>query len=337
MDLLKNKNNSQDDVSAKQDGDRDGGISSGNEAEKKVNLDRYQDPEGLTLQKMALGLWFVQNRKHFIFIFSVILAIIAIVTWGRFFYVYGSYVISGMKYDDELSREIVTHTIADHEFFEARAPKDLKFGNLKIVKGANDKYDFLIEVINPNDKYWVEIESHIVAAGVEFGHSSNFVLPSESKFFLVTGQEMERFTTGIEFVTDRVGWHRVNRHIYPDWVEFSESHLNINVKNPEFVSAEKTVITEKIPLNTLDFTVSNNTAYNYWEVDLNIVIYGINNKILILDKYILNNFMSSEERTINITIPGDYPTIGDIQIFPEVNIAQDDIYIKFDGGAGEVK
>jgi hypothetical protein len=304
---------------------------------KKVNIGRYQDPEGLTVEKMAIGLWLVRNRKHFLFILIVVLSVISVITWGRFLYVYGSYVIFGMKADNELARGIVTHTAAGHEFFKSRAPVDLEFSSLQIVKGGNDKYDFLIKVTNPNNKYWAEIESHILAGEAQTEGYKNFVLPNESKFILATGEDVERLASNAKFIIDRIGWHRIDRHIYPDWNSFSEEHLSITVDNIEFTPADKTVMTEKIPLNNLEFTAYNNTAYNYWSVDLNIIIYGARGNLLILNKHSVNSFMSAEKRTVNITVPGDFPLVGEILIVPEVNITQDDIYIKFNGGAGKEK
>lgn len=303
----------------------------------KVNLDRYQDPEGLTVKKMAMGLWFVQNRKHFIFIFMVILAVISVITWGRFFYVFGTYVMSGLKYDDQLAREITTHTIVGHDFFLNRTPKEITFNNIQLIKGENEKYDFIIKATNPNEIYWAEIDSHIKVGGIDTAYETNFILPNETKQFIITGIELKNVSNTAKFINDGVRWHRIDKHKYPNWDEFAENHLDIFVDNILFTPSKKTIITEKIPLNTLDFTVNNNSAYNYWGININIIIYGVNNKILILNEHVLNNFMSSEKRTVSITIPGDYPTIGEIEILPEINITKDDIYIEFDGGVGEIK
>lgn len=307
------------------------------EKNKKINLDRYRDPGGLTVKKMDIGLWFVRNRKHFIFIFMIVMAMIGAVTWGRFFYVYGSYVIVGMKYDEQLSRGIVENTVVGHDFFKQRAPKNIELGTIRMVKGANDKYDFLVEARNPNDNYWAEIESHISVAGKDLAYEKNFILPNETKQILITGKELDNFSRSVKFVKDKTLWHRINKHKYPNWKYFSQEHLDIELTNIEFTPADKTVITEKVPLNNLNFTVKNKTAYNYRGINMNIIIYGVNNQILILDEYALNTFMSGETRTISITLPGDYPVVGKIDVIPEINITRDDIYIKFDGGSGEIK
>lgn len=326
------KINEEDDYEENSEEDEDDENKEKESNNEELDLKRYNDPDGFSLPKMKLSLWIVRNRKHFYFLLIFTLLIISVLTWGRFLYVYGSYVLFGIKQDKILIQGISQRIIPPNDFFKQRAPKDILFGDLKIIKNNNDKYDFLIIAKNPNEDYWAKINYHLKAGEEEIAHRSNFILPGEEKPFLITALEAEMNTLNIKFEAEEINWRRVSRHKYPDWEQFVKEHLNFSIEEIEFTPADKTIITEKISLNTLAFKISNNSAYNYRNVNLDIVLYNQSNNIVIIETYTVNNFMSGESRNINITIPGNYSKIKDISILPNVDITKDDIYIEFKGG-----
>src|SRR3989339_185150 len=79
--------------------------------EKEVNLKRYKDPEGLTVRKMTIGLWFVEHRKMMINTFYGLLVLIGVATWGLFFYTFGSYLLFGIREDQLLLKGIIERNI----------------------------------------------------------------------------------------------------------------------------------------------------------------------------------------------------------------------------------
>ena len=61
--------------------------------QKKISIDKYVDPEGLSVTKMSFGLWFIKNKPVFTRIIYGILGLIGFITWPLFFYTFGKYVV----------------------------------------------------------------------------------------------------------------------------------------------------------------------------------------------------------------------------------------------------
>ncbi|MFH1744718.1 MAG: hypothetical protein ABH881_00955 [bacterium] len=306
------------------------------EVPKKTNLENYKDPYGLSVRKMTFGLWFVENRKHFYFIACGLLITIGVATWLNFFYTFGKYVLFDMKQDNILAQGIVSSNIPSHDYFLERAAKDLIFQNVEMIKSGDDQYDFIVQASNPNDKYWAEIEYYFSSSGDEFGHAKGFVLPAETKYLLSLGKNFSSVPRNATFKVESVKWHRLDVKKYPDWNEFADEHLDFKILESEFTPAEKTVITEKINLNNFNFSILNNTPYNYLAVDFIIVMKSAGRKVVV-DIYRAENFLSGETKNVSLTIPGTFGNIVDIDIVPELNITKDNIYKKFYGGSGEEK
>lgn len=341
IDLLKNENNK--DVKSEKEFKHPGGKDNTSEENQKIDINpqeadikRYKDPEGLTMGKLKVGLWLIENRKNLLFVLYGILIIVSVLTWPLFFYTFGSYVIKGMNDDELLISQMVNQKTLTHEMVMAQAPQDLIYQSVQSLKLSDGKYDFLVQIKNPNDRYWGRINYSFVAGDEKIGEFQGFVLPGESKYLLALGQEVGSNPAGVKLYVDSVNWQHVNLHKYPDWNQFRDDRMKFSFSDISFTPAQTTILTEKLDLNTLDFVVSNDSAFNYWNVDLIIFLYKGNN-IIGVNKYSLGEFMSGETRNIQSTWPGELLRVDDVVVVPEIDITKDDIYIKFDVGSGEEK
>ncbi len=303
---------------------------------KNVNIKRYRDPEGLTVSKMEFGLWLVEHRKQLLMIPKIFLILFSAVTLIYSIYGFTYYIGWGMKEDQILANELVKPNLVGHEYFIARSARNLQYGKVQIIDLGEKKYDFLVKVINPNQKHSAEIIYCFKEKDKEFYRSSNFILPGEEKYILALGQEFAGSPTGVVFYMEEIAWRRIDSHKYPDWEKFRDEHLNIGISDIKFTPAKSTILTEKLNLNDLKFIAANNTAYNYWEVDLVILLLR-QSKVIAVNEYVLNNFKSGQIREVNVTWPGQLGRVDNTIVIPEINIVQNDIYIKFEGGPGEEK
>ena len=128
----------------------------------------------------------------------------------------------------------------------------------------------------------------------------------------------------------------MDKHEIPDWQNFYENHLDIVISETSFKSAQQSGLSEKLNLNQLDFTAENKTAYNYWQVDFDILLYS-GNQIVSINRYSLADLMSGEKRLVQASWPGKFGRIDQIKIIPDINIMNNDVYIEYQGGIGEEK
>jgi len=66
---------------------------------KEFDLNKYQDPTGVTIEKLERALWFFQNRKNFKKSFIILLISLCVIVWSYTLFGYGKYLIIGMDRD----------------------------------------------------------------------------------------------------------------------------------------------------------------------------------------------------------------------------------------------
>ena len=127
-----------------------------------VNPERYKDLEGVTLKKLKIGLWFVENRKNFLYILYGSLILISIITWPIFIYNFGYYVVKGMKEDGIVVNDLIKTTPLNHNVALSMSAQSLQHGQVKVVGLKDKKYDLAVEVKNPNDYFWCHFDYYFV-------------------------------------------------------------------------------------------------------------------------------------------------------------------------------
>jgi len=311
---------------------------SNNQNEENIDIKDYEDPEGLTVRKMNIGLWFSKHRKHIKNILITLLAIFGVVLCIYSIYHFTYYISRGMDEDELLVRELVQTSIVGHDYILAISAQDLVYTQPTLLKIDSNKYDIFSRISNSNPKHLCHFKYCFISGGGnnEIECSENFIFPNETKYLLSLAQTLKQFPSNLQLVIRDIYWQRINLHKYPDWPDFYNQHLDIVVDNIKFQPAELSGLSEKIDLNILEFTVSNNTAYNYWDVSFNIFLYS-GNKIVGINKYILQELMSKETRDIQMSWPGRLGRINSVEIVPEVDIINDNIYIEYEGGIGQKK
>ncbi|OQA39236.1 MAG: hypothetical protein BWY51_00412 [Parcubacteria group bacterium ADurb.Bin316] len=172
--------------------------------------------------------------------------------------------------------------------------------------------------------------------GKETAKRQGFILPNEGKYVFCLGQEFKFLPNEVEFRIENVKWTRIDYKNFPNWQHFSQERLNIKADGAQFSSAKSTVLTEKLDLNELKFAIHNRTIFNYWNVNLKILLFS-RGQIVSVNEYAVKNLMADESRHVAMTWPGRFSLVDKIEIMPEINITKKDIYINYEGGIGSLK
>lgn len=293
-----------------------------------VNLEEYKDLGGVSLKKLNRGLWFVEHRRQMRLIFIGFLIFISSISWIYSLYGFGYYFIKGMKDDEAITRSMLTSVAVGHDFINQISPRDIDIFAPKVLKADGKKYDFLVQIKNPNDRHWATFEYHFSTNNKELGRSKSFILPGESKYLVSLANEFDFSPTNVKIVFDSFNWGRVNRHEIPDWEEYRYDRLDIAVDKKEFLPAKVSGLSEKLNLNNLKFETTNKTAYSYWNIDFVILLWN-NNAVVAVNKYSLPEFATLQTRTIEMSWPGILSRIDKIDVLPELNIMKKDIYMEY--------
>jgi len=295
----------------------------------RTDLKKYRDPEGLSVEKLNIGLWFIRNRHIFYKVFITLLILISVFTWANFLFTFGSYVFFGMKADNRMLQELTTQAVHP-EIIAAQAGAPIQMGTLQVLKNSNGNYDFVIQAQNPNTDH-VGIVSYYVAAGDDIlAESHEKIFPEELKHFLILDVEYSGNPNQIEFFVKSQNWSRISRHNYPDWRSFYDTHYDFEFNNKSFTVSRQSALSERLDLNDLEFEFHNQSAYNYWQVKLNLILSS-RGKIVGVNTYEANEVLSGELRPIKITWPGRLAAVSEIAIEPFVDILDSSSFIDFAG------
>lgn len=303
---------------------------------KKVNIGRYNDPEGLTETKMNIGLWYLEHKKQMLFLFNIILITISVFSWAYVLYGLGYYFIKGMPEDRKLANELAQRNLVGHEYFLKIAPRNLGVYETESFRLDNGKYDFMAVVKNPNKDRVGRFKYSFLTDNYETEKETGFILPGETKYLLVLGQEVLGNPNIVNLKISGLEWIRLDKHTYPDWEAFYKEHMAVSAENVKFTPAKSTILTEKINLNQLDFTLENSSAYNYRSVGM-IILLKQADRVVAVNKYKANDLLSGEKREVGMTWPGRLGRIDNTLVIPEIDISRDDIYIDFQGKINDEK
>ncbi|MEK7557639.1 MAG: hypothetical protein AAB530_00300 [Patescibacteria group bacterium] len=294
-------------------------------------IKRFQDSDGLSINKLNFGLWYVEHIEQMRLILIFILIIISAVSWLYTIYSFTYYYVRGIKEDKIMMQQLIETKGVDHRFLVQSAAKDLAIYPVQVLQSTNKKYDFLAQIKNSNLKFWGNFDYYFLVDGKKTRQQSGFIFPGELKYFFDLAQDFSYQPTVVQLVIENLKWSRTNRQI-DDWQNYYDVHLNIANTDVKFIPANQSELSQKLELNQLSYNSYNKTPYNYWLVDY-LILFFSNNTVININKYTLSDFMAGQTRLIQLSWPGNMGRVDEVKIIPDINILDKDIYVKYEGKA----
>ncbi|MFH1255280.1 MAG: hypothetical protein V1667_02320 [bacterium] len=304
------------------------------EIDEKIK--NYQSVEGITTKQLEIGLWFVEHKRQLKNCLIYFLILVSAISWSYTIYGFAYYIARGMGEDEILIKQMAQINGAGHDYVARLSAKDLAIGPVEVIKSSEGKYDLYANLKNDNAKWLVEFEYYFTAAGRSTEKTKGYILPDGERYLAALAESFPYYPENSRLVVENIKWSRINQHEIPDWEAYKSDRLNIGISGIEFVSASNNPLSEKMGLNRLSFNAVNRAAYNYWSVGFTILLYS-GGEIIGINHYILDDFMSGQNRSVEISWPGNLGGVSSVEIIPEINIMEDGIYIKYEGGIGQEK
>ncbi len=294
---------------------------------KNLDLNRYQDSGGITTKKLNLGLWIVSHKRQFILGVTGVLIALSAIFYGYSIYNYIDYLYFGGKAERLAVEQMATVSAVDEAQRIKNAAKKLEESAPQVFLN-NGKYDFLAQVKNSNTNFFANFNYCFNDGSADLACGSTFILPDETKYITIFSSELKFKPVNVSVVIKDITWQRLDLHKYPDWKSYAASHLNFVVANAAFKTSDMSGLSEKIGLDILDFDITNQTAYNYWEVPVNIIL-SANGTPVAINHYFLNEFISGSKRSAHLSWPDSIPKPDQITVIPSLNILDDNIFMKY--------
>lgn len=297
--------------------------------EKNPQLDErlkhYRDVEGLTTRQLDFGLWYIRNRKKFFITLVILLTLTAVGTVGYSLYQFSSYLIFGISQDKQTYLDLTSATSLVTN--KVNLGSNISYSEARVLSGHDTSYDLVAAVTNANPWLLVRVSYYFEVAGQKIGKAESFVLPNDTKYLTALGQSIPANSLA-NLVIEQTTFIRLDRHKISDWEQFKLEHLNFLIQNAKFTPGVDSGLSEKINVGQLDFSITNNSAYGYNSVPL-VLLLKSQGSIVAVNRYIINNFRSGEEKKVQLSWPGRLPSVSEVEILPDINITDDSVYLKY--------
>jgi len=289
------------------------------------SVNKYKDTAGLTTRQLDFGLWYLRSRKKFFIVLLTVLVLLAVTTIGYSLYHFANYLIYGMEQDKKnfvelsSSASLVTNKV--------NLGSNLSYSDVRVLSSENNNSDLVVAVTNNNPRVLVNLNYYFDVNGAKMGEAEAFVLPGDTKYLVALNQAVAS-NSSVSLVVEDLYFMRLDRHQISDWDKYRSERFNFLVQDVKFTSAVDSGLSEKISLGRLYFKISNNSAYGYRTVPL-IILLKSQGQIIALNRYVVNNFRSGEEKNIELSWPGRLANVNEIEVLPDLNILDAAVYLNY--------
>ncbi len=287
----------------------------------EINLRNDKKETSKSFDKFSLSLWFLKNRRK-LFIGTVLfLFILSVVLFLFSFYNIYDY-IRGINKENKDLEELTNIGVTLNP---SRTAIELEYNGIQYFS-HDGKYDFLAKVKNPNPNFFSNIIYCFYDGEVELACGGSLIYPNENKYVMILSVSLKNRPDNLSFSIKNTSWERVDVKKYPDWNAYYSERNN-------FMIADSVFKADKIDgssgyVNNVSFSIKNNTPYNYWEVPLSIILFK-NNNVVGINKYTISEFMSFDQKKVNLSWINSIKSVSDILVIPDFNILDEDNYIKY--------
>jgi len=279
-----------------------------------IDLKKYDDPTDLSPKNLEWGLWIATHQKKIYKILIIILASIAASFLLYAGYGYFYYFVFGQEEDRTLDQSIAAVNSVAYRL--QNKPIDLAYSQAQVIS-SNTGSDFVVHLKNANDKQSATF-AYCFVAGTEKACGNSFILPSEEKNLVLINSTIKAPSGSATFELSNINWQKLKAGDIPNWDNYRTQRSNFVITAPKFSTYGNNV-------NYLEFDITNDSSYGYFEVPLNIIM-SRGNEIMAINRYIVKDLNSRETKSIRLSWPEAVNLGGSISITPDLNLLDSNIY-----------
>lgn len=278
-------------------------------------------PDEVSSWRLKVSYWYVINKlqlKQGLMVFLIALSVV--------FYSYAGYrlVVILFIQDKDFQQAVsyLPQDLINYSYFrQVNKPKDLAIVGFDIIASSDQRYDYIVKVRNANLNFVASpVVFQLVEGGRVLAEKTGFVYPGEEKYVGFFGQ-VPASAGGAAVKIARVGWRR-----YSGFADFSAPRLRFETSEIKFKSGQESGIRGQLPVSTLNFKITNNSAYGYWHVGVYLVLF--NGSSAVGANYILlDQFESGSTKDVEMKWYEPLAGVAQIQILPEVDILDPAVYM----------
>ncbi|MDP2684381.1 MAG: hypothetical protein Q8P20_04970 [bacterium] len=199
---------------------------------------------------------------------------------------------------------------------EESKPSSLEIITTAAIKNANDKYDLIAQIKNPNKDWVVEsIKYKFVINGQATDSFTDYIMPNSDKYLTMLSTEAsnnaDNITLSMEI--EEIIWERepdINKLVNIDFVIE-------NIEYSTFTSAGG------VQVNNVDAEVTNNAFKGFWQTRFVVVLYN-GTKIVGVNHVYLDEFKAGETKNLKSQWSYLPASASTITILPDMDLTDID-------------
>ncbi len=266
-------------------------------------------------QELKFSYWYITHKLEIRRWMTIALGVVAFLLWLYIIWQMTFFAISFKASDARLKQMVFGENPSLGEVSGAK-PQDLQVSDVEVFGEDGGSVEMAAKVRNPNASWAAQFNYQFNSSDSQ----SQFILPGEEAYIM--GLNM-RDSAGELKITD-LSWQRV-----ANFKELYEDRNNFVVTNEKFTAG----IQVGDP-NTLSFDIKNNSAYSFWETEVQGFLYD-GGSLVALGSIKLQQFKSGEAEHVEMLWNKRLPRITEFQVVPRVNVVLESNIMPPGGGTGE--
>lgn len=255
---------------------------------------------------------------------------IALVVWTifdialifLFLFVVVGYLVLG-QFTDRAEVSSMANNISSVRLFSVEnSASSLLIGDTSVIPLGSGKFDFVSTVQNSNEDWYAEFDYYFSSGSQSTEVIHGYVMPLQLTPVVALRQSVDSIA-GAEVVIDDLVWHRVDPHTVSDIDIWLKDHNSFTISNAEYT---KDIEIDNTDIPRTSFTVTNDSAYNYWSAVFYVVL-DRNGSIVGVNQVTVPGFEVGETRQVNVNWFGEIVSSADVSIYPYINYFDEDVYM----------
>jgi hypothetical protein len=293
-------------------------------------LDNNQNPtEEGNLPKDSFNLrfnyWLLDNRDFFHRLGLVAFVVLDLFLISLVLIFYSTYFFAVQK-QNKILVSLIQEDSNFKAWLEKDSPRDLVIADLTFIHSVDNRYDLAVSLENKNQTWFAKSLQYVFTwKGGKSDIKETFLLPGEQRYLLALNEQISSQPQQLKLEIINTDWQWVGDRFVAETMD--KNKLEIVATN--FTAGQKPI------LDRTTYQIKNNTIYNFWETNFNIILYQ-GQRIVGLNRIFIEKFYSEEERSTENVWIQQLPAVTKIVVDPEINFLNTDNYIPMTG-SGELK
>lgn len=290
--------------------------------------------DSFSSQELNRSYWFVTHKVILRNLGIATLLVADVLLIGYALTGFVEYLVVGQPREEALVLELANRLqVSSVKRLESHAATPLDFGGgrVYIFDAGNETYDFAVEVQNVNKDWYVMVTYEFDVAGASSTPTRTaYILPGEKKFLTILGDKREgESVTEASLVITNTMWSRIDQHQIADVERFVIEHASFTVTEPIFEQAGSFVNEEGVMNsgNKITFSVTNNSAYNFWSVPTQIALMR-GGSLEGIEETQIKALKTGETRTIDVRNYIKNQLVDEVIVLPSIDVFDPSVYME---------